>query len=245
MATPDKDSFITLHRKITQWEWYTDANTTRVFLHLLLLANHKETRWRGEVIERGQVLTGRHQLSRELRISERGIRTALDHLKTTNEVTIRATNHFSIITISNYCEYQDKKDRKRPAERPAERQSSDQQPTTSNNVNNDNNKTLSYEREVIPPDKHELADFFQRGGSTVDEAASFWRHYTSNGWMVGRVKMKSWTASAGNWIRKSKTEYRNGKQQQRRNGRLEHQRPISPEDLPGLMQSIADDPRYA
>ncbi len=54
MNTPDNNSFITLHRRIMQWEWYTDANTIRVFLHLILTANHKETRWRGELIKRGK-----------------------------------------------------------------------------------------------------------------------------------------------------------------------------------------------
>ena len=31
--------WISLYRKFTEWEWYTDANTMRVFLHLLLKAN--------------------------------------------------------------------------------------------------------------------------------------------------------------------------------------------------------------
>ena len=30
--------WIKLHRKITEWEWYSDANTFRVFMHLLLTA---------------------------------------------------------------------------------------------------------------------------------------------------------------------------------------------------------------
>jgi hypothetical protein len=123
MATPD-DSFITLHRKITQWEWYTDTNTKCLFIHLLLLANHKQTKWRGETIERGQVLTGRKRLSEELNLSEKQIRVALDKLKTTDEIKIRANNHFSIITINNYSTYQDKKDnsasKKGPAKRPAD-----------------------------------------------------------------------------------------------------------------------------
>ena len=42
----------------------------------------------------------------ELQISERSIRTALNHLKTTQEVTIKTTAKYSIITIEKYDEYQ-------------------------------------------------------------------------------------------------------------------------------------------
>ncbi|NTU67987.1 MAG: hypothetical protein HGB02_03800 [Chlorobiaceae bacterium] len=145
MATPENDSFITLHRKITQWEWYTDMKTKSLFIHLLLLANHRETRWRGETIGRGQVLTGRVQLSRELGMSEQEIRTALDKLKATNEITIRATKKYSVITVCNYASYQDKKDRKQPSKQPTEQPRDNQQATTSNNDNNDNKKRDSYE----------------------------------------------------------------------------------------------------
>ena len=37
-----KQGWIKLHRGFTDWEWYQDANATRLFLHLLLTANHKQ-----------------------------------------------------------------------------------------------------------------------------------------------------------------------------------------------------------
>jgi len=132
------NGFITLHRKITEWEWYQDPNTFRLFIHLLLKANHAEMKWQGQVINRGQLITGRIKLSEELKISERSIRTSLDKLKKTKIITIKPTNRFSFITIINYSSYQDidskttsKKSNKRPA--------TDQLPTTNNNVNHDNN----------------------------------------------------------------------------------------------------------
>ena len=39
-----------------------------------------------------------------------------------------------------------------------------------------------------------------------DESQRFIDHYTSNGWMVGRNKMKDWQASVRNWISRNKTE---------------------------------------
>ncbi len=112
----------------------------RVFLHLILQANYKATEWRGETILRGQLLTGRKQLSKELKLSEKQIRVALNHLKTTSEVAIKTTNRYSIITICNYNDYQDRKERKGPAERPREGPTKGQQGATSNKVNKGNNK---------------------------------------------------------------------------------------------------------
>lgn len=101
------NGWICLYRKFTDWEWYTDANTMRVFLHLLLKANHKEGHWQGQVIQRGQLITGRKSIADELKISERNVRTALDKLKSTNEITIKSTNKFSLVTIIKYDTYQD------------------------------------------------------------------------------------------------------------------------------------------
>lgn len=101
------NGWISLYRKFTEWEWYTDANTMRVFLHLLLKANHKEGKWQGQVIQRGQLITGRKTIADELKISERNVRTALDKLKLTNEITVKSTNKFSLVTIIKYDVYQD------------------------------------------------------------------------------------------------------------------------------------------
>ena len=100
------NSWIKLHRKILKWEWYDDSKTFHLFLHLLINANHQAKKWRGIVIERGQLLTGRHAIHKQTKISERSIRTSLERLKTTSEITIKTTNRYSIITICNYEDYQ-------------------------------------------------------------------------------------------------------------------------------------------
>ena len=50
------DGYIKLHRKMTEWEWYSDSNTKTVFLHLLLEANFKPTKYRGVELEAGQLV---------------------------------------------------------------------------------------------------------------------------------------------------------------------------------------------
>ena len=61
--------WVKLHRQLLDWEWYNDVNTTRVFLHLLLVANHKDNNWRGIEIKRGQRLTSISGLASETNLS--------------------------------------------------------------------------------------------------------------------------------------------------------------------------------
>ena len=100
-------SWVKIYRKFLEWEWYDDINTKILFLHLLLKANYKDKQWRGITIKRGQVLTGRLKLSKELGISEQMIRTSLAKLKSTNEITNETTSQYTIITIKNYNKYQE------------------------------------------------------------------------------------------------------------------------------------------
>lgn len=101
-----KGGWIKVHRKIVDWEWWDDHNTTRLFMYLLLMACHDEQKYKGTTIKRGQLVTSRAKLSLATGISERSIRTSLENLKTTNEITIKSTNRFTIITICKYEDYQ-------------------------------------------------------------------------------------------------------------------------------------------
>ena len=98
--------FIKLYDKILQWEWYSDINTCRLFIHLLLKANYKDQSFQGEIIHRGQMATSLSSLALQTGLSERQVRVSLDRLKMTGEVSSSTRPRCRIITIIHYDEYQ-------------------------------------------------------------------------------------------------------------------------------------------
>lgn len=134
---------IKLDRKILNWEWYGDINTCRLFIHLLLQANHKEGKWQGNIIGRGQLITGLLKLNEDTGLTIRQLRTCFDKLKMTGEITIKTTNKFRLITICKYDTYQSIKnendkqnDNLIDSQTTSERQTNDKQATTNNNDKN-------------------------------------------------------------------------------------------------------------
>lgn len=66
------------------------------------------------------------------------------------------------------------------------------------------------------PTIEEINEYMQeREFFTPDQAEAFHDHFESNGWMVGKNKMKSWPAAVRTWIRNAKKwSNRNGAYQQ-------------------------------
>lgn len=137
--------WIKLHRKLLNWEWYSDINTTRLFIHLLLVANRQPKSWRGLVIRRGQILTSRAKLSEETGLTDRQIRTSLTRLKSTSELTIHSTNKETVISLCNYDTYQTCE--------PSSDQQNDQQDVTQATSNRPTNeqeyKEIKEERSIL------------------------------------------------------------------------------------------------
>lgn len=102
MAEP----FIKLYKKMLKWEWYDDPNTKILFIHCLLRANWQETRWHGQVLKPGQFITSLESLAKETKLTINQVRTALEHLKTTGEITSSSQARYRIITVVKWNEYQ-------------------------------------------------------------------------------------------------------------------------------------------
>jgi hypothetical protein len=181
--------WIKIHRQILEWEWYSDTNTFRVFLHLLLKANHKEKKYRGMDLKIGTIITSRDILAMETGLSVRQVRTSLDKLKTTNELTIKTSSQGTIIEVVNYAKYQ-----LTTNETANERPTNDQQTTT-----NKNDKKEKNERSIfIEPTYIEILEYCIERKNGVD-VNKFLNFYSSKGWMVGKNKMIDWKACVRTW----------------------------------------------
>lgn len=126
--------WVKIHRQILEWEWYDDINTCRLFFHLLIKANHKERNYKGKVVSVGETLTGLDKLSCETNLSVQQIRTSLNKLKSTNEITINSSPQGTVIKVVNYGKYQ-----VATSEATDEQQTNNKRVTTNKNEKNENN----------------------------------------------------------------------------------------------------------
>ena len=143
------EGFISISRKIIEWEWYSDNNVKSLFIHCLLKANYSSKNWQGKEIKRGSFISSYSKLSCELGLTVMQIRTAFAKLKKTNEITVKATNKNTLVTVVKYDDYQsksinnNKQDNKQIT---IKQQTNNNQITTTNNNNNNNNKNNSIEK---------------------------------------------------------------------------------------------------
>lgn len=150
--------FISIDRKIVDWEWYKDTNTKVLFLHLLFIANWKDGRFKGYEVPRGSVVTSIAHLARDTGLTCQQVKTALKHLQNTGEITRKSTNKFTLVTLVKYGFYQDPTPR---SNKQTNKQLTNKQQTTNkqsttieqyNNNNNSNNKNSSQEKEIFSPE---------------------------------------------------------------------------------------------
>jgi len=181
--------WIKIHRQILEWEWYSDTNTFRVFLHLLLKANHIEKKYKGMDLKIGTIITSRDILAIETGLSVRQIRTALEKLKKTSELTIKTSSQGTVIEVVNYKKYQ-----LTTSELTNERPTSDQQVTS----NKKENKEKNIRSIFIEPSFNEILEYCSERKNGVD-VNKFLNFYSAKGWMVGKNKMIDWKACVRTW----------------------------------------------
>lgn len=148
--------FIKVYRKFMQWEWYTDINVKTLFIHCLLKANWKPGSWHGINYDTGEFITSLPSLSEETGLTVRQVRTSLNRLISTGELTSRMTDNVTgkkltknrIITINNWNSYQgsdSQNDRQVTANLTGKRQASDRQVTA--DIRNKEYKNYKKEKE--------------------------------------------------------------------------------------------------
>jgi hypothetical protein len=198
-----EQGFITLWRSIMDWEWYKNVNTYKLFTHCLLKANHKKGKWQGIEIERGQFVTSLNSLSTETGLSVRQVRTALDKLVMTNELTNKSHTKYRILTVLKYDDYQTV-DKQKSKQKANKRQGDDKQPTTNNNeepLNNDNNLIKTLYGEFVKLTDGEYEKLINKFGiNTAKEKIDILSDYIGS----TEKKYKSHYHTILSWARKDK-----------------------------------------
>ena len=188
------NGYVKLFRKMVDWEWYGDPNTKAVFLHLLLTANYKRTRFRGVTLKPGQTIIGRKALAETLGMSEQNVRTSLNHLKSTNEITIKVTNRFSVVTIVNWESYQFE-DGELTNE--LTNNLTINQPATNHTIRKKESKNKR--KGVNPPSLSEVSEYVKEMGYKMDPTM-FYDYYESVGWTKKNGQaISNWKAAVRTW----------------------------------------------
>ncbi len=133
------EGYVKINRKLLEWNYFSDGNVLRVFLFLLLRANHKDNIVFDTKVLRGQHITSIRKISVYTDLSIKQVRLALNKLKKDQTIVTKGTNKNTLVTIVKYDDYQSEKIKE--GEQGANQgQSKDDPGATNNNDNNDNNE---------------------------------------------------------------------------------------------------------
>jgi hypothetical protein len=183
--------WIKLHRQILEWEWYSDNNCFRLFLHLLLKANHKEKRFKGIELKVGSIVTSRDLLARETGLSSQQIRTALNKLISTNEITSITSSQGTVLQIVSYEKYQ-----------VATSEITNEQPTSNQRVTT--NKNIKKEKkEIYIPEFSEFLEYAISQVPTVnkEDVKLKYESWKVNEWKDGNdKKIMNWKTKLNNTL---------------------------------------------
>lgn len=102
--------WIKLHRQAVDHGWLQNHNLWIFWTYCLLKATHQRTTvtigYQRLTLEPGQFVFGRNKAAMDLKLSIQEIRTSLNVLKKCENLTIKSTSKFSVITITNWHTYQ-------------------------------------------------------------------------------------------------------------------------------------------
>ena len=202
------EGYIKLYRRMMKWGWYTP--TKCVFLHLLFLACYEPCYYKGVHLEPGQAVSSIRQIATDTGLTVKQVRTAINHLKETQEVAQSPYGKFSVFTVNNYNDYQcagTDEGKQRAQEGHSEgtlpniKKNKEVKNTPYNPPQGDEGVSVS--KRFVPPTPEEVNVYCRERNNGID-GSEFCDFYTSKGWKVGKNPMKDWKAAVRTWERSRK-----------------------------------------
>lgn len=100
------NTWIKLHRNIVDWEWFDDKNCLKLLIYLNVKVNIVDKQWKGVTVKRGSLVTGKYSITEDLGISIQQYRTAVKKLIQSGEIVKKATNGYTILTLTKWDKMQ-------------------------------------------------------------------------------------------------------------------------------------------
>lgn len=189
-----------MHRKLLDSGMLRNHSLFTLWVYCLLKANHKPNTfiWNGEhiTIQRGQFISGRKEIAKELNMNESCTYRNLKKLEKLGNVNIKSNNKFSLITICKYNTYQTpqvQSEQHFEQQVNNKRTTSEQQVNTNNNDKNDNNEKkelgASEKKSFVTPNQlktiEECVSVAEYEGYKKEEGEKFFHYYNAQGWKRG------------------------------------------------------------
>jgi len=230
MSNLQDDGWIKLHRTFLKWEWLDKSEMVLIWIYLILKANHKDSKWHGIEVKRGQLITSRQNIARDTHLSEQIVRTCLKRLKSTSELTSISTSKYTILTICNYDRYQTKDVKtNQHINQHINQQSTSNQPATNQqlttnkndknnkNDNNDKNKDtppIFSKKEIVIPSWFDFKEYALEHKPNVDQVDLKCKYdaWKEDGWKKqGNKQIKNWKSTLLHTLPYLKNKYQNTK----------------------------------
>lgn len=203
--------YINLHRKLLDSGMLRNHSLFTLWVYCLLKANHKPNTfiWNGEkvTIQRGQFISGRKEIAKDLNMNESCTYRNLKKLEKLGNVNIKSNNKFSLITVCKYNTYQTstlQSEQHFEQQVNNKRTTSEQQVNTNNNDKNDNNEKKEQGESLFTLESCLSVALYE--GYSKEEGQKFFDFYNSQGWKRGKSQalitdlvsaFRSWISRAG------------------------------------------------
>jgi hypothetical protein len=109
------EGWIKLHRQLLENFVFSNPTTLKIWIWLLLKATNKKRvvslkigiGFQDVILEPGELIFGRFKAEEELNIDGSTIYKHIKKLEDVKNITIKSNNHYSVITICNWADYQE------------------------------------------------------------------------------------------------------------------------------------------
>jgi len=189
--------YIKIWRKMMDNFLFSNSKAFHLWVHILMECNHKQKEFlfngKKHICDRGEFITGRKKIAQKTGINENTVQRYLNIMENEHLIEQQKYNKFRLIRVINYGIYQDDKHQ---IEQPVnnKRTTSEQQVNTTKHYKNEKNE----KKGEGPPTLSQIKKYCKENNKNVNPQ-SFFSHYESIGWMVGKCKMKKWEAKVDHW----------------------------------------------